>query len=115
MKMEPKNRTDELKELCAELDDSVKIATSQLIDDIVFLEERLQELRQCPFILINPKNPSQQKPTAAAKQYKEFLQQYNNAIKILISVLGKDSGNETSPLRDYLNRKRNGGGIVENR
>ena len=47
-----------------------------LIDDVVFLEERLEELRRLPFIRVNPKNDADQKATPAAKQYKEFLQQY---------------------------------------
>ena len=108
------DRADELKKLCAELDDAARTTTAQLVDEIVFLEERLRELRKFPFISVNPKNPAQQKPTPAAKQYKEFLQQYNNCIKILLSVIGKESGSETSPLREYLNKLRNGGGRVEN-
>lgn len=109
------NRTEQLKELCAELDESSKIVTLQLIDEMVFLETRLQKLRELPFIAYNRKNPMQQIPTAASKQYKEFLQQYNNCIKIFLSVLGKDTGGETSPLREYLNRIRNGGVKFESR
>lgn len=112
--MELKNRADELNELCAELDDSAKIAVSQLIEELVFLEQRLRELRQYPFICVNKANPIQQKPTPAAKQYKEFLQQYNNCVKILLSVTGKEGSTETSPLREYLNRIRNGGAGNEN-
>lgn len=108
------DRAEELKKLCVDLDDAARTTTAQLIDEIVFLEERLRELRQFPFIAVNPKNPAQQKPTPAAKQYKEFLQQYNNCIKILLSVVGKESGGETSPLREYLNKLRNGGGRVAN-
>ena len=99
-------RFEELTALCAELDNAAKTTTAPLLKEIVFLEERLQQLRQYPFITVNPKNPAQQKPTAAAKQYKEFLQQYNNCIKILLGVLGKIESAETSPLREYLNRIR---------
>lgn len=73
-----------------------------LIDDVVFLEERLEELRRLPFIRVNPKNDADQKATPAAKQYKEFLQQYNNCIKILASVLTKNGVEEESPLRVFL-------------
>ena len=102
------DRKAELQKLCAGLDDAVKTTTAQLIDEIIFLEARLMELRQYPFIFVNPKNPAQQKPTAAAKQYKELLQQYNNCIKILLGVLGKSETEETSPLREYLNRLKGG-------
>lgn len=99
-------RFDELTALCAELDNAAKTTTAPLIGEIVFLEERLNELRQYPFITVNPKNRAQQKSTPAAKQYKEFLQQYNNCIKILLGVLGKIENAETSPLREYLNHMR---------
>ena len=83
-------------------DDDLKAVTEPMIEDVVFLESRLEELRELPFIRINPKNPAEQKPTAAAKQYKELLQQYNNCIKILLSSLGKTGGEEDSPLRAYI-------------
>lgn len=102
------DRKAELKKLYAGLDDAAKTTTAQLIDEIVFLEGRLTELREYPFISVNPKNPAQQKPTAAAKQYKELLQQYNNCIKILLGVLGKSETEETSPLREYLNKLKDG-------
>lgn len=100
------DRADELKKLCEPLDGAAKTATAQLIEEIVFLEIRLDELRKLPFIMVDPKRSERQKPTAAAKQYKEFLQQYNNCIKILLGVLGKVETAETSPLREYLNRLR---------
>ena len=73
-----------------------------LIDDVVFIEGQLEMLRKLPFIRVNPKNPAQQKPTPAAKQYKELLQQYNNCIKILTGILRKDASEEESPLRAFL-------------
>lgn len=100
------NRETELNRLCAELDDAAKTTTAPLIGEIVFIEDQLAVLKKYPFIKVNPKDPTQQKPTPAAKQYKEFLQQYNNCIKILLGVLGKIENAETSPLREYLNRLR---------
>lgn len=102
------DRKSELKKLCEGLDGAAKTTTAQLINEIVFLEAQLVELKKYPFISINPKNPTQQKPTAAAKQYKELLQQYNNCIKILLGAFGKNEVEETSPLREYLNRLRGG-------
>ena len=77
-----------------------------LIDDVVFLEGKLTELRQLPFLRVNPKDPTMQKATAAARQYKELLQQYNNCIKILAGILRKDSPDEESPLRAYLEARK---------
>lgn len=100
------NRKNDLLRLCEGLDDSVKTATKRLIDEIVFLEMRLDALKEYPFIEVNPKNPVQQRATYAAKQYKELLQQYNNCLKILLGVLNKVEGDEISPLRQYLNEMR---------
>ena len=79
------------------------IKASQLIDEIVFIEEQLRELKKYPFIAVNPKNSMQQKATPAAKQYKELLQQYNNSLRLLFRLsgdLGKDD-QEDSPLRTW--------------
>lgn len=100
------DRADELRKLCSTLDDAARATTDILIDDIVFIEGQLVELRKYPFIKVNPKDPSQQRATPAAKQYKELLQQYNNCIKILLGVLGKVENAETSPLREYLQKLR---------
>jgi hypothetical protein len=82
------------------------ITLTPLIEEMVYLEGELDALRALPKIKVHPKDPSKQKPTPAAKLYKEFLQQYNNCIKILLGVLGKIESTETSPLREYLNRMR---------
>jgi hypothetical protein len=80
----------------------------RLIDEVVFLERRLVELREYPFLAINPKNPEQQRQTPAAKQYKELLQQYTNAIKILMKMSGDSECVEESPLRAFM-KKLNAG------
>ncbi len=81
---------------------------SNVLDDIVFLEARLEELKQLPFIEVNPKNPMKQRATPAAKQYKEFLQQYINCVKMVEGVIYRDKrleGDEVeeSPLRKWFN------------
>lgn len=80
----------------------------QLIDEIVFLEQKMKELKKHPFIAVNPKNPAQQKPTAASKQYKELLQQYNNSLRLLLRITGDIGGNEDeeSPLRAWLKSRK---------
>ena len=83
-----------------------------VIDDVVFLEERLTELKELPFIEVNPKNPMKQRSTPASKLYKEFLQQYINCIKMIEYVIYKDKrleGDEVeeSPLRKWFNDHAN--------
>ena len=97
------NKTETRKnELLGLLGEDVK--ASQLVDEIVFIEGRLEELRKLPFIAVNPKNPAQQKATPASKQYKELLQQYNNSLRLLYHLSGDLGGEqeEESPLRAWL-------------
>ena len=84
------------------------IKARRLIDEIVFLEERMEELKRYPFIAVNPKNPALQKPTAASKQYKEFLQQYNNSMRLLLRLSGDIGGEieEESPLRQWIRSRK---------
>lgn len=98
-------RKQELLKIFDQIDDAKGII-APMIDDVVFLESQLDELRKLPFIRVNPKNKADQKPTPAAKQYKELLQQYNNCIKILTGILRKDTSEEDSPLRAFLNSRK---------
>lgn len=98
-------RKDELLKIFAQVDDAKGIILP-LIDDVVFIEQQLSELRKLPFIKVHPQYPDIQKPTPAAKQYKELLQQYNNCIKILTGILRKDTPEEESPLRAFLNSRK---------
>lgn len=87
-------------------EDSLELVNS-VIDDIVFLEVRLEELKKLPFIEVHSKNPMKQRTTPAAKQYKEFLQQYINCVKMVESVIYREKrleGDEAeeSPLRKYF-------------
>lgn len=98
-------RKEELLKLVSKSGDE-KVKAERLIDEIIFLEARLEELKKLPFIKINPQDPTKQKSTPAARQYKEFLQQYNNSFKLLLKISG-DLGDieEESPLRKWLKEK----------
>lgn len=77
-----------------------------LVDEIVFIENQLIELKKLPFINVNPKNSLQQKSTPAAKLYKELLQQYNNSLKVLGRAIGEDENNDESPLRKWVKSRK---------
>ena len=81
---------------------------SPLIDNVLFIEERLEYLKTLPFIAVNPKNEMQQKYTAAYKQYKELYQQYTIGVKILLSVIDDKTITADSPLQQYFKRKLRG-------
>lgn len=99
------SRKEELLKIVDQIEDTKEIIMP-MIDDMIFLEEQLKELRKLPFIKVHPEYPDIQKPTAAAKQYKELLQQYNNCVKILASIIRKDTPEEDSPLRAFVNARK---------
>ena len=78
---------------------------SPLINETVFIEETLLELKKYPFISVNPKNPQQQKYTVAYKQYKELYQQYTQSVKILLSLMDDKTEGKDSPLQQYFKTK----------
>lgn len=79
-----------------------------LISEMVYLEEQLDYFRSLPKIKVHPNDPSKQKPTPAAKLYKEYLQQYTNVVKILLKATGTDESEEESPLRKWMNQRLGG-------
>ena len=75
---------------------------SPLISEMVFLEEKLESLKKFPMIEEHPSGNGKTRSTDAFKQYKEFLQQYNNVVKTIIIKTGVDGEDEESPLRAYM-------------
>lgn len=78
-----------------------------LINEMAYLEEQLDELRELPKIKVHPEDKTKQKTTPAAKLYKEFLQQYTNIVRILMKATGADEAEEDSPLRKWINEHVN--------
>ena len=102
------SRRDELVNIIPE--DSLELVSS-VIDDVIFLEERLTELKKLPFIQVHPQDATKQRSTPASKQYKEFLQQYINCIKMIEGVIYRDKRlegdeDEESPLRKWFNEHK---------
>lgn len=98
------DRRNELLKILENVDESKKVVVLPMVDDIVFLENKLTSLRKLPFIRIHPTDNDKQKVTPAAKQYKELLQQYNNCIKILVGTISKGEIEGMTPLQEYFLR-----------
>lgn len=93
------DRREELLKLVKEDDIPV---VSKIIDNIVDLEQRLDDVSKLPFIIVDKTKKSKQQVLPASKLYTSLLQQYNLALKTLKSLLGGDTDEESSPLREYL-------------
>lgn len=101
------SRRDDLLKIVTKNGAGEEIKAAQLVDEILFIEKQLAELKKLPFIKVHPKDSTKQKGTPAARQYKEFLQQYNNSMKLLLKM-GGDLGDveEDSPLREWVKKKK---------
>lgn len=98
-------RSAELHEIFKGIDESKQKIVAPLIDEAVYLEQQMTELKKYPFIKTHPQNPNLQKVTAAGKQYREFLQTYTNIIDKLCRIYGKEETEQDSPLQMYFKKK----------
>lgn len=87
--MKTEKRRAEYDAILQDVDESEKRLVDRLVDEVVWYEEQMEELKKLPFIVTNPKNPAQQKTTTAAKLYKEHATSYMNALRILLNILRK--------------------------
>ena len=83
------------------------VLTEEVVNKILFLEKKMDELKELPFIQVDKKNNKRQRSTPAAKLYKELLQQYTNCVKILEAVIYRNRKlegieEEASPLEEWL-------------
>lgn len=102
------DRAEQLKELFKGVDENREKIIAPLIDEVVFLEKQIQEVKKYPLIKIHPQNPNLQKITAAGKQYREYLQTYTNMVDKLCRIYGKEEGADSSPLRAYFEKLQAG-------
>jgi hypothetical protein len=82
-------RLEELKTIFQNVEEDQRRLVDRLLEEVVFLENQMTELKKLPFVRVHPSNPEIQKTTSAAKLYKECTQSYMNAIRILAGILHK--------------------------
>lgn len=96
------DRKQELLSIFADIDAGQLRLIERLIDETVFLEQRMTELRRLPMIEVHPRHPELQRSTAAARQYKECAAQYMNAVRILCRVLARTEPTAADELMKQL-------------
>lgn len=92
------SRREEFEKLFKNADESERELIDRLINEVIFCEEQMTELKKLPFVAVNPKNPAQQKITSAARLYKDFASSYRDAIRILLNILRKVESSATDEL-----------------
>lgn len=104
------SRSEDLRKIFKEFDETKFTVVSPLIDEAVYIEEQMRFLKNFPLIKSREYNGEiQTKVTAAGKQYREYLQTYTNIIDKLCRMLGKVEGDEDSPLREFFNKMKKAG------
>ena len=104
--MESGERLESLKAIFEKVDADKAAVVSPLLPQVVFMEQRLEDLRKVPHIRIHPKNPARQEITAAGKQYKELMQSYLNAVKVLQMTLGRYAVEEKDAFDEWLEQNQ---------
>lgn len=95
-------RREELGSIFEVCEDAQKDLIAPLLDEVVFLEERMSELKKMPFIAVHPRNKNIMRTTAASRQYKECMQSYMNAVRILNGILTKVEPSAADELMEKL-------------
>ena len=97
---------DRRKELldCIDADERL---VGHLVDEILYLEDQIAEVKKLPFIKVHPDDPQRQKATPASRLYVQLNAQYNSAIRTLVSISNKEDGEEDSPLRQWVRAHAN--------
>ena len=100
------DRRKQLDDIFRDVGDDKKQLVDRLLDEVVYLEGQMEELKKLPFLAVHPENPARQKVTPAAKLYKECSQSYMNAIRILAGVLNKVETSAQDDLMSMLEQFR---------
>ena len=104
--MDSGERLATLKAIFEKVDADKAVVIAPLLPQVVFMEERLESLRAVPHIRIHPKNPARQEITSAGKQYKELMQSYLNAVKVLQMTLSRYSVEEKDAFDEWLEQNQ---------
>ena len=96
------SRLESLKAIFEKIDEDTKVLVMPLVEEVIYIEGRLEELKKLPHIRVHPKNPLRQETTAAGKLYKETLQQYSNCVKVLLSTLSRYSQEEEDEFEKWI-------------
>lgn len=95
-------RLEALQQIVAKIDPDKAAVIEPLLTEICFMEKRLDELRALPHLRVSTKRNDVQQITAAGKQYKETMQAYLNAVKVVQMSLSRFSVEEKDAFDEWL-------------
>lgn len=91
----------ELKDFFKNIDKDKRQFAYDTIEEYIFFQEKLKELKKLPYIQVSKKNPEMQRLTPAAKLIKEYSQVLDAKRATLLRILNQ---NETSEAQELLEK-----------
>ena len=93
---------EELLKAFEKADPNNLILVKNTLEEMIFIEKKLEYLKTLPFIKVHKEKPELQKATPAAKQYKELMQNYLYMTKILVALINKINFEEDDAFSKFL-------------
>ena len=93
---------DSLKKYFDNVEEDKRQFALDTIDEYIFFLERIEELRQLPFIRVDKKNPEKQVLTPAAKLIREYSQAVDAKRKTLLMILYRVENTAADELQNIL-------------
>ena len=97
-------RLQELIDTVKAIDETKLLVLMPSLEDMVYLENQIAEIKIKDHFICNPKNKKQIKKTDAHGMYIKLKQSYNNTIKIVLSALRGSDGNLDDGLNDFMEK-----------
>ena len=100
-------RLQELIEIVKQADENKLSVLMPTLEDMVFLENQIEEIKTKEHFICNPRNPKQIKKTDAHGMYLKLKQSYNNSLKIVLMALRGIETEINDGLDDFMEQFKN--------
>lgn len=96
------SKAEKLKAFFDNVDEDKKQFALDTVDEYIFFLERIEKLRELPFIRVDKKNPERQMLTPAAKLIREYSQAVDAKRKTLLMILYRVDNSAADELMNVL-------------
>ena len=93
---------EKLKSLFQDIPEPQRTLANDAIDEYVFFIQKINELKQLPYIRISKRDKSIQELTPAAKLIKEYSQALDNKRKMLFAIIKNNAAADDDALLNLL-------------
>jgi hypothetical protein len=83
------------------------ILAERLVEEMLYIEHVLTEMKKYPPIRVNAKNPAIQEQTDSSKAYLAYASRYKDFFSVLQTFRNRTDGGDLSDLRKFLKEDPN--------